>query len=123
MAPDAVNEIKELEASRDIMIMYTSSSAQHSKVSFTLVERLRKVKTEKDVTELLFLVICPLPFQINTTVLAVFERFLTENEDRMEDIFIQMDKDGSGDISLGELKMGLKDFGLRLTSVRNFLKM
>ncbi len=35
----------------------------------------------------------------------------------MEDIFIQMDKDGSGDISLGELKMGLKDFGLRLTSV------
>ena len=47
----------------------------------------------------------------------MFERFLTENEDRMEDIFIQMDKDGSGDISLGELKMGLKDFGLRLTSV------
>ena len=28
-----------------------------------------------------------------------------------------MDKDGSGDISLGELKMGIKDFGLRLTSV------
>ena len=38
MAPDAVNKIKELEASRDIMIMYTSSSAQHSKVSFTFVE-------------------------------------------------------------------------------------
>ncbi len=50
-------------------------------------------------------------------MLVVFERFLTENQDRMEDIFIQMDKDGSGDISLGELKMGLKDFGLRLTSV------
>ena len=59
-----------------------------------------------------FLVICLWPFQINTTVLVVFERFLTENEDRMEDIFIQMDKDGPGDISLGELKMGLKNFGL-----------
>ena len=55
-------------------------------------------------------------------MLAVFERFLKENEDRMEDIFIQMDKDGSGDISLGELKMGLKDFGLRLTSVSTTLE-
>lgn len=28
-----------------------------------------------------------------------------------------MDKDGSGDVTLEELKYGLKDFGLRLTSV------
>ena len=33
MAPDTVEEIKELEASRDIMIMYTSNIAQHSRVS------------------------------------------------------------------------------------------
>ena len=33
MAPSTAEEIKELEASRDIMIMYTSSSAQHSRVS------------------------------------------------------------------------------------------
>ena len=56
--------------------------------------------------------------QINGTVLAVFGRFLMENADRMEDLFNQMDKDKSGDVTLEELKYGLKDFGLRLTSVR-----
>ena len=55
--------------------------------------------------------------QINATVLAVFDRFLTENSDSMEDLFNQMDKDKSGDVTLEELKYGLKDFGLRLTSV------
>ena len=51
-------------------------------------------------------------------MLAVFGRFLMENADRMEDLFNQMDKDKSGDVTLEELKYGLKDFGLRLTSVR-----
>ena len=57
MAPDAVNQIKELEASRDIMIMYTSSSAQHSKVSFTFVVFM-KSEDWKDIAKFLFLVIC-----------------------------------------------------------------
>jgi hypothetical protein len=35
----------------------------------------------------------------------------------MEDLFHQMDKDKSGNITLEEFKYGLKDFGLRLTSV------
>ena len=56
-------------------------------------------------------------FQLNETILTVFERFITENADRMEDLFLQMDKDKSGDITLEEFKYGLKDFGLRLTSV------
>ena len=55
--------------------------------------------------------------QINETILTVFERFITDNADRMEDLFLQMDKDKSGDITLEEFKYGLKDFGLRLTSV------
>ena len=55
--------------------------------------------------------------QINETILTVFERFVTENADRMQDLFLQMDKDKSGDITLEEFKYGLKDFGLRLTSV------
>ena len=38
----------------------------------------------------------------------------------MEDLFNQMDKDKSGDVSLEELKYGLKDLGLRLTSVSGF---
>ena len=58
-----------------------------------------------------------LPFQINQTILAVFDRFISENADRMEDLFNQMDKDKSGAITLEEFKYGLKDFGLRLTSV------
>ena len=48
----------------------------------------------------------------------MFERFVVENAERMEDLFNQMDKDRSGDITLEEFKSGLRDFGLRLTSVR-----
>ena len=48
----------------------------------------------------------------------MFERFVVENAERMEDLFNQMDKDHSGDITLEEFKSGLRDFGLRLTSVR-----
>ena len=54
---------------------------------------------------------------MNQTILAVFDRFISENADRMEDLFHQMDKDKSGNITLEEFKYGLKDFGLRLTSV------
>ena len=59
--------------------------------------------------------------QINRTILAVFERFVEENAERMEDLFNQMDKDHSGDITLEEFKYGLRDFGLRLTSVSSHL--
>ena len=52
--------------------------------------------------------------------MAVFDRFISENVDRLEDLFNQMDKDNSGDITLEEFKYGLKDFGLRLTSVSFF---
>ena len=55
--------------------------------------------------------------QINQTILAVFDRFITENAERLEDLFYQMDKDKSGNITLEEFKYGLKDFGLRLTNV------
>ena len=49
----------------------------------------------------------------------MFDRFISENSDRMEDLFLQMDKDKSGNITLEEFKYGLKDFGLRLTNVSN----
>lgn len=55
--------------------------------------------------------------QISATILTVFERFIKENAHRLEDLFLQMDKDKSGDITLEEFKFGLKDFGIRLTSV------
>ena len=58
-----------------------------------------------------------LPVQVNQVIMAVFDRFLNENAGRMEDLFNQMDKDGSGSITLEEFKYGLKDCGLRLTSV------
>lgn len=59
--------------------------------------------------------------KIQQTVLAVFDKFITDNADRLEDLFNQMDKDKSGDVTLEELKFGLKDFGLRLTSVNSFI--
>lgn len=62
---------------------------------------------------------CWRSLQTNGAVLRVFDKFLTDNADRMEDLFNQMDKDKSGDVTLEELKFGLKDFGLHLTSVCN----
>ena len=55
--------------------------------------------------------------QTNETIFAVYDRFISENQDRLEDLFLQMDKSKSGNITLEEFKYGLKDFGIRLTSV------
>lgn len=93
--------------SRDILIMSTSGSPQQCKVSWEASQYL--------VTQVCSgTIYCP---QVNQTILAVFERFVSDNADRMEDLFHQMDKDKSGNITLEEFKYGLKDFGLRLTSV------
>lgn len=55
--------------------------------------------------------------QTNETIFAVYDRFISENQHRLEDLFLQMDKSKSGNITLEEFKYGLKDFGIRLTSV------
>ena len=55
--------------------------------------------------------------QVNETLVTVFNRFVRDNREKMYDLFIQMDRDQSGDITLEEFKYGLKDFGLRLTNV------
>ncbi|CAH1782503.1 unnamed protein product [Owenia fusiformis] len=50
------------------------------------------------------------------SVIQVFDRFINDNALRLEDLFVQLDKDKSGDVTLEEMKYGLKNAGLCLTS-------
>ena len=113
MTPAIHERIKEITTDRDIIIMYSTGKPQTTRVrtcccDVHVDEHIHFYKHDH-------VFACQ---QINETILTVFERFITENADRMEDLFLQMDKDKSGDITLEEFKYGLKDFGLRLTSVR-----
>ncbi|XP_064632757.1 leucine-rich repeat-containing protein 74B-like isoform X2 [Lineus longissimus] len=52
----------------------------------------------------------------HATVIKLFDRFITDNRQTLETVFKHLDKDGSGDVSIEELKQGLKLQGLRLTN-------
>ncbi|KAI0223904.1 hypothetical protein LSAT2_025016 [Lamellibrachia satsuma] len=81
----------------------------------TIQEKIDEIQSSRDIL-IMYSINRPIHCKINRTILAVFERFVVENAERMEDLFNQMDKDHSGDITLEEFKYGLRDFGLRLTS-------
>ncbi|XP_013419929.1 leucine-rich repeat-containing protein 74A [Lingula anatina] len=85
LSPNIYLKIKELEESRDIIIMHSGIGGYGRSM-------------------------------MADTVLTVFDRFIKENEMGMEDLFLQFDKDKSGDITVDEMKYGLKEAGLRLTN-------
>ena len=50
--------------------------------------------------------------------MELLDEFVKLNKWRLIDIFFRLDKDKSGDLSKDELKCGLKDTGLEMSSVR-----